>query len=361
MRTATKKLADGRVCYYAYAFKGGPLVAKAIGNTVDEARTLLEQRITQADSLAKIAAAREAQQLKPAPTIAFIAGLVLAYLKSPEYHGLSPRTRSDYRKHLDLFKGEFGDWRTALFEDPRVAQDMAEWRDGFNSLRQGHMQMQVISLLFSWARSRGLTSAMPTEAISKVYKSDRSDRIWGDDQLKAVLSKSPEPLQWAIRLAVETGLRQGDLLTLPWSAVSDVAIQMQTSKRNKRVIIPITRGIREIIETIPKRSPVILTSSTERAWTQDGLRSSFHRAKVSAAVKDLTWHDLRGTAVTRLYSSGLTLRDLSRIFGWAEPRIEAILTRYVSADAVARDMLTRIAGEHPIQTDMQTERFQEDE
>lgn len=342
MHTATKKLADGRITYYAYAWRKGPLIARATAATKDAAFEQLQAALTQPEAMAKLSAAREVKEQKAAPTVAYIAGMVLAYLKSPEYNSKKPRTRSDYRKHLNLFRDEFGDWRTALFEDPRIAQDLAEWRDGFNSQRQGHMQIQVISMLFGWARSRGMTKANPTEAIKKVYSADRSGEIWLPDQVDAVVSKSPEPLQWAIKLAVETGMRQGDLLTLPWSAISDMAIQTNTAKRNKRVLIPITDRIRDVLAEIPKRSPIVLTSSTGRPWDDSGLRSSFHRAKKRAKISGLTWHDFRGTAVTRLYNSGLTLRDLSRIFGWSETQIEAILTRYVSADEVAKNMLDRI-------------------
>jgi integrase len=351
MHTATKKLADGRVTYYAYAWRKGPLIARATDASKDAAFAALQELLTQPEALAKLSAAREVKTQKAAPTVAYIAGMVLAYLKSPEYNSKKPRTRSDYRKHLNLFRDEFGDWRTALFEDPRIAQDLAEWRDGFNSPRQGHMQIQVISMLFGWARSRGMTKANPTEAIKKVYSADRSGEIWLPDQVEAVLSKSPEPLQWAIKLAVETGMRQGDLITLPWSAVSDLAIQMTTAKRGKRVLIPITDRIRDVLAEIPKRSPIVLTSSSKRPWTDTGMRSSFDRAKKRAKISGLTWHDFRGTAVTRLYNSGLTLRDLSRIFGWSEGDIEAILTRYVSADEVAKNMLERISAEHKRQTD----------
>lgn len=346
MHTPSRKLANGTWRAYAYAWRGGPQIAIATGPTREAALTALSVETSKPQMLAKLSAALEAKDQTARPSINYISGLVLRYLESPEYANKEKRTRADYLKHLNLFRDEFGTWRTALFEDPRLAQDLTDWRDGFNSPRQGDMQMQVISILFSWARSRGLTQAKPTEAISKIYSADRSDLIWSNEQLASVLKHSPGPLSWAIRLAVETGLRQGDLLTLPWSAVSDVAIQVKTNKRGKHVIIPITPAIRETLEAIPRVSPTILTSSTGRPWNDSGLRSSFHRAKARAGITDRTWHDFRGTAVTRLYGTGLTLRDLARIFAWSENRIEAILSRYVSADAVAIDMLNRISQEH---------------
>ncbi|MEL7445579.1 MAG: tyrosine-type recombinase/integrase [Pseudomonadota bacterium] len=350
MWTATKKLADGRITYYAYAWKGGPLVGKGVGKSKDEARAAMEADLASPDGMARVMAARNAQKIKPAPSIHFIEGIVRAYLKSPEWEKLAPRTKSDWRHHLDDFRAEFGDWRTALFEDPRVVQDLAEWRDDHPSVRQGQMRIEVVSRLFSWARSRGMTTAKPTEPLTKIYKADRAELIWNDEQLAAVKAVSGEPLRWAIDLAVETGLRQGDLIALPWSAISDVSIQYRTAKRKKSVIIPVTEPIRSILADIPKRSPVVLTSSTERAWTGDGLRASFDSAKKRAGIEGLRWHDFRGTAVTRLAKTDLKLRDIARIIGWSEDRVERIMERYVSADAVALDMLKRMNGEQSPQT-----------
>ncbi|MBD3770491.1 MAG: tyrosine-type recombinase/integrase [Rhodobacterales bacterium] len=350
MRTATKRLADGSVVYYAYAYQGGPLIAKGTGKTTTAARADLDAKLAEQETLAKLTAARDVQEIKPAPSIAYIEGLVRAFLNSPEFGKLKPRTQRDYRHYLDDFRVEFGDWRTALFEDPRTAQDLADWRDEAPGARTGDFRMSVVSRLFSWARARGITSARPTEALERVYSADRSDRIWSEEEVGKLLAVCNGPLSWAVRLAINTGLRQGDLITLPWSAVSDLSIRYRTSKRGKDAIIPITPALRELLAEIPRRSPVILTSSTGRAWTGDGLRSSFNRSKTEAGIEGLTWHDFRGTAVTRLAKTKLTTRDIARIIGWSEARIEQIMTRYVSADALAADMLLRMAGERILQT-----------
>ncbi len=350
MWTATKRLADGSVTYYAYAWKGGPLIAKGAGADTDKARADLERILCLPETMAKLAAARDAQTIRPAPSVAFVEGLVVAFLKSTEFAKLKAGTQKDYRRYIDAFRAEFGDWRVALFEDPRIAQDLAEWRDNAGGTRAGDMRMSVVSRLFGWARSRGLTTARPTDALERVYKVDRSDLIWTPDELAKLLSASPEPLRLAIRLAVETGLRRGDLIALPWSAVSDLSIRWRTSKRGKDTVIPVTPALRALLAEIPRKSPVILTSFAGRPWTGSGLDTAFGRARDRAGIKDLHWHDLRGTAVTRLAATRLTLRDIARIIGWSEARVEAIMARYVSADALAAEMLTRMSGERETQT-----------
>lgn len=356
MRTATKRLADGRIAYYAYAYRGGPLIAKGEGATKDEARKALDAELALPANMAKLAAARDAEAIVPAPSVNYVEGIVRAYLKSPEFEKLSGSTKTAYRHALDKFRAEFGDWRTSLFEDPRIAQDMADWRDSAAGARAGDMRISVISRLFGWARTRGITTAHPTESLERIYKADRSDKVWDDKSLSAVISASPEPLTWAIRLAVCTGLRQGDLISLPWSAVSDVAIRWRTSKRKKDAIIPITPQLRELLDEIPRRSPIVLTSSTGKPWTSDGLRTSFGKAKDKAGIEGLRWHDFRGTAVTHLAKTRLRTRDIARIIGWSEAKVEGIMARYVSTDVLVEDMLRRMNGEQGLQTSGKPER-----
>lgn len=351
MWTATKRLADGRTVYYAYAWRGGPLIARGAGADTHAARTDLERILAEPETLAKLAAAKDVQTVRPAPSVAWVEGLVIAFLKSPEFGRLKAVTRKDYRRYLDAFRAEFGDWRVSLFEDPRIAQDLAEWRDSANGARTGDLRMAVVSRLFGWARSRGLTTARPTEALERIHKADRSDLIWQPGDLAKLLKASPLPLQLAIRLAVETGLRKGDLIALPWSAVSDLSIRWRTSKRGKDTVIPVTPALRALLAEMPRKSPVILTSSAGRPWTSTGLDTAFGRAREKAKITDLRWHDLRGTAVTRLAATRLTLRDIARIIGWSEARVEGIMARYVSADALAAEMLTRMSGERETQTD----------
>jgi hypothetical protein len=153
LRTATKKLAGGMVVYYACAWQGGPLIAKGEGGTRDAARDNLETQLATPSAMAKLAAGRETQLIRPTPSVAYIAGIVQAHLKSPEWARLAPRTKGD-------------------------------WRDSHPSLRQGQMRMDVVSRLFSWARSRGMTTAPPTEPLERIYKADRSDIIWTESEVE---------------------------------------------------------------------------------------------------------------------------------------------------------------------------------
>jgi integrase len=145
-----------------------------------------------------------------------------------------------------------------------------------------------------------------------------------------------------VQLAVLTGLRQSDLIRLAWGHVEGDVIAFRTSKRGRRVLIPVTPALRQLLDDTPRLGPIILTTSRgKRPWTADGLRTSFSRTCTAAGV-ERTFHDLRRTAATNLLAAGLDASQVALLMGWSERDIEALKRRYVSRAAVVQAVLAKL-------------------
>jgi len=71
---------------------------------------------------------------------------------------------------------------------------------------------------------------------------------------------------------------------------------------------------------------VILTTSNDTAWTEDGFRASWGKACEKADIPDdLTFHDIRGSAVTRLAEAGCEVPEIATITGHSLKDVEVIL------------------------------------
>src|SRR5262245_17799993 len=114
-------------------------------------------------------------------------------------------------------------------------------------------------------------------------------------------------------LALWTGQRQGYLLRLSWSAYDGTHIRLKQSKTGKRVIIPVGAPLKAALDAAPRRSPIILTNSRKRPWLSHTFRTAWHTAARKAGISGLTFHDLRGTAVTRLALVGCTEAEIVTI------------------------------------------------
>lgn len=341
LHTATKRLSGGRVAVYAYAFRGGPLLTKGEGRTLEEANENLEDRLGQRDVLAKLEEARK--PVRQVEDRAYIRGLIAAFKASPEWEKLGQSSKTAYSYYLASFDEDFGDWRVRLFERPETKVDLLDWRDEWaETPRAADYALQSVGRLFKWARGRGLTAARPTDDVERLHKSDRADIIWQDADLEKILAKASKEVGWAIRLSAETGLRLGDLVSLSWGAVGNHSIVWRTSKRKRQAVIPLTPAAKALLASLPKRSTAVLTNSRGKPWTRDGLKGMIRDARIAAGIEGLRLNDLRGTAVTRLFIAGSPKRDLALIFGWSEEAVDELLTKYCSGDAVALDLLSRM-------------------
>lgn len=349
LRKATKRLASGQVAVYAYAFTGGPLVARGQGRGLAEANRALEAALGKKDALAAIEAARK--PVRPRESRDYVRGLITAFRASPEWNRLGQSSKTAYSHYLDAFDAEFGDWRVSLFTLPGTKIDLLDWRDEWaDRPRAADYAMQSVGRLFKWARGRGLTDAKPTEDVERLHRSNRADILWSDDDIAKILSHAGKEVGWAIRLAAETGLRLGDLTRLSWGAVGAEGIVWRTGKRNRQAVIPLTPNARRLLAEIPRRATVVLTNTRGRPWTPDGLKSMIGEAKTAAGITGLHFHDIRGTAATRLRISGADVHTLATILGWSERSVEELLTKYVSGDAVALDLQKRMNQKPALQT-----------
>jgi integrase-like protein len=103
-------------------------------------------------------------------------------------------------------------------------------------------------------------------------------------------------------------------------------------------------GLRAVLARIPKRATTILTSSKRRPWTVEGFGSSFNKAKIDAGMseRDLHFNDLRGTAATKFYIAGFTMREIAETLAWEESNVEKIIRRYVSRSAAIKARIRKL-------------------
>jgi site-specific recombinase XerD len=135
-------------------------------------------------------------------------------------------------------------------------------------------------------------------------------------------------------------------LRLSWSHVEADTIVLTTgkSKHRRQAIIRLYDALRDVLSRIPKRSTTILTNHRHRPWTKNGFSTAFNRAKIKADMqdRDLHFHDLRGTAVTKFYVAGLSERVIAEIMAWEEEHVAKIIRRYVSRTAATRAIIRQL-------------------
>ena len=274
--------------------------------------------------------------------------IVTDYKGSAEYKALAESTRAQWGKWLDRIAEYFGELSIVQFDRPeKIRPIIRRWRNQWAATpRTSDYGMQVLSRVLAHAVELGKIAGNPCEGIKRLYEGDRSEIIWTDSDISQIKKTCSVDIANAIDLAGHTGLRLGDLVRLSWRHIEDDAIILTTSKSRHRreAIIPLYASLRAVLASIPKRATTILTSSRRRPWTADGFGSSFNKAKIDAGMadRDLHFNDLRGTAVTKFYVAGFTMREIAETLAWEEESVEKIIRRYVGRSAALKARIRKL-------------------
>jgi integrase len=315
----TKRLADGTRRTYWYAWKGGPPLRGEPGTPKF------------------VASYNEAVARKIAPPTGVLLALLFRFQESAEFQfGISPRTRRDYIKQIKRIEREFGDFPIKALDDPRSRSVFLEWRDKLaqTSLRQADYAYGTLARVLSWAHNRGLIAKNPCSKGGKLYHGSRASKIWHEEEVTRFLQTAPTYLRLALLLAINTGQRQGDLLRLPWSAYDGKEIKLRQRKTDAYVTIPVAEALKDALDRAPRKSPIMLTNSENKPWSESGFQGAWGKATTRAGIRGLTFHDLRGTAVVTLARAGCTEVEIYSITGHKPGDVQAILTaHYLPRDA----------------------------
>jgi integrase len=317
-----KRLADGSWRTYYYAWKGGPPLRGEFGSPEFHASY------------------NEAVAQKKTPPKGKLLSILQDYQRSDEFLSLAERSRTDYVRIIRIIDREFADFPLSAMTDNRTRGIFKAWRErlAVASRRQADYAWTVLARVLSFGLDRGLVAANPCARGGRLYRGSRADKIWTADDEAAFLRTAPAHLHLPLLLALWTGQRQGDLLRLPWNAYDNTHIRLRQSKGGARVVIRVGAPLKAALDAVVKRSTIMLTNSDGKPWSNDGFRASWRKACKRAGVVGVTFHDLRGTAVTRLALAGCTEAEIATITGHSLRSVRAILdTHYLSRDPALGD------------------------
>lgn len=333
-----RTLADGRIAVHWYAWRGGPPILSVKAHPANLARAI---RAAEAEAGRKYHDLLREREANP-PAAGFVAAIISAYRESEEFAKLSERTQKDRRKCLMVLRDEFGDLPLKALDAVGMRSVILEWRKQYaKTPRTADHHLETFAALLKWARDAGKTKADPLANWPRLYFVDRSEVIWTPDEIEAVCKHANADLKRAILLAVYTGLRQGDLLTLTWASIQGGEIVRETRKRKRVVRIPITDTAQAVLDDCPKVATTVLTRSG-KPWKVSTLEKLFSTARAAAKIEGKRWHDLRGSYATLLMSAGVENDNIDRIMGWAKGSADKVRARYVSSGAVASAVAERL-------------------
>lgn len=331
-----RRLADGSMREYHYAWRG-----KGAPKFWDSASGI---RLGSPEYLAALTAC--------APRATAAKGkfreAIIAFLDSAEFTGLAPRTQSDMRKSIfhaaNGIDGKFGNAPMAAFNDPRIRGEALKWRDEIGG-KVGDDRIRHLQRIVSFAIDRTMVCQNHLRDIKSLYKSDRAEIFWHPDEIEAFRAGAPAHVWRILAIALETGLRPGDLAVLSREHIHRTPhgrrIVIWTRKRKRLASIPVTDRMAALIDNTPEKQERLIVGQRGRPYKHENyLGDAVSAWRDTLKIRgELQLKDARGTAATRLLEAGAELKEIATHMGWSLKHAAEVIERYVALSPAMSDSL----------------------
>jgi integrase len=250
----------------------------------------------------------------------------------------SEHTRKNEGAQLDRLKRVFGD----LLPDSITTQHCYQYADkrrdktGKPVPSAARHEIALLGHVFAKAIRWGVATHNPVRAMEKEIK--RHDKRYvTDDEYAAVYSCATERMQVAMDLALLTGLRRTDLLSLRRANLTDEGIVIQTSKTGAGLLIEYTPDLSAVIDRAKKLKPQVgpgnylLRTRAGTGYSALGFSANWRRTVAKAVekhgIRGFTFHDLRRKSA----SDSASVKEAQERLGHAS---EAVTRRFYMARPV---------------------------
>ena len=139
-----------------------------------------------------------------------------------------------------------------------------------------------------------------------------------------------------VQVAIETGMRRGELLPLEWDKVhlDRSWVHLPITKNGNSRDVPLSPKAKEILKALPRD-----IGGKVFPMHFEALKSLWRRGMRRADLQDLHFHDLRHEATSRFFELGLNVVEVAAITGHKDLKM---LQRYthLRAEDLARKLRT---------------------
>lgn len=264
--------------------------------------------------------------------------LVVDYKRSPLYRNLKPKTRAAYDRVLERLR----DLERASVADIR-RRDILVLRDGMAVGRPqaANQLVGVLGVLMQFAVDREWRETNPCLRIGRI-KGGHHAR-WPEAAIQYAYKHFAEEYRRAVTLALYTGQREGDCVTMRWDQYDGTAIAVVQQKTGAHVWIPVHKDLKRELDRWERKAETILTNSYGNAWGGTSFATRFCTImKEHRAMDGLVFHGLRKAAAAKLAEAGCSTKEIASITGHATLQMVELYTREAEQKRLAKRAMRRL-------------------
>lgn len=259
---------------------------------------------------------------------------------------LKPKTLLNYKQHLyNHVIPEIGKLKIADITSDNIKKVMRRLENknitGATALRH----FRTMSSLFQNAVYDGYLEINPVRQVKPPSTIKKESEFYDIDTIRILieeLKKEDFPTAVPLSIAINTGLRRGEIIALTWDDiefqnkrisvnksccyVDGIQTRVSPKTSNSTRYVPMTKQLMQLLSNAKLSAKTENVCEYNGAWmkyhhTSDLLKYFIDKIKTQEIYKqfpNITYHKLRHTMATILIKNGVGVRDISAILGHAQ-------------------------------------------
>ena len=184
-------------------------------------------------------------------------------------------------------------------------------------------ELALLSRIFTMAVEQSLINTNPCARVKSLRTPDVRARYLSREEETRLLANLPVmgPARSLVELALHTGMRRGEILSLTWAQVDFErgVLLVTNTKTGRDRQVPINSDLRSVLlaAQVRRNGPYVFGGQGGKSYSAAWLHATFQRACVAAGIAGLRFHDLRHTAATRMAEAGVSAFNIKAVLGHA--------------------------------------------
>lgn len=251
---------------------------------------------------------------KESPQVKYgtVRAIIAEYKVSADFTNLSAKSKLDYSHHLEKINLTWGDLKIT-FITRKVA---LTYRDSLASRpATANYRMAVLRKLMSFAVDRGYITVNP--ATNPRRMKIGTWEPWSQEQIDLMMTTKDEGLKTSMYLALYTGQRESDIITMTRKLKIENRIDVKQHKGGKYLSIPIHSKLKAhlLSQQFNKSSLTFVTRKDGNGYKVDHFKHEWKDEMDRLGISGVVFHGLRKNATINLLEAGCTDHQVAAITG----------------------------------------------
>ncbi|MGB3479915.1 MAG: tyrosine-type recombinase/integrase [bacterium] len=184
-------------------------------------------------------------------------------------------------------------------------------------------ELSCIKHMFNKAVQWGYLANSPLRTVKKYKEPPGRVRYLSENESVKLLRQCADHLKPIVMMALNTGMRKGEILNLEWADIDmhNRTITLRKTKNNELRILPVNNILYRTLRLMGQQFGNQYVFSNGDCKPYRDIKVGFMAALRRAGIRDFRFHDLRHTFASRLVMAGVDIRTVQVLLGHKDIKV----------------------------------------